>query len=228
MTTIRSIALAMAVLPLLAACGRGTDSGYFPLQEGRAWEYAVEYKVRGEMRRQKLIYRNAGHVETDGKTYYARIGLNGHRDFYRKTKAGIDHVDPVSGKRYRILAYPLKQGQEWQSDSKIKVLEVTGAFTPTFKARIVKPVTLTYHLEDTGATVTVPAGTFSQCLQIHAKGYLFAGRTLQDMMGIDTINIEQTEWYAPGVGLVKTEREEYTEPNEFRNRYTRELLTYEE
>ena len=91
---------------------------------------------------------------------------------------------------------------------------------------IVRPVTVTYKIEDTDDTVTVTAGTFGHCLRVHGKGYLFAGRTLQEFMGIDTINIDQTEWYAPGVGLVKSVREEYTQPNEFRNTYTRELQSY--
>ena len=226
MTQLRTLALLLAAAWLLISCGRGADHGYFPLGKGAAWEYTVSYKVRGELRSQKRIVSNGKPVEVDNQRYFPRVDLNGHRDFYQKTKESIVHVDPVSGDKSLILKYPLEKGQQWQSASRIRVLEVTGAFTPTFKARIVRPVTVTYKIEDTDDTVTVTAGTFGHCLRVHGKGYLFAGRTLQEFMGIDTINIDQTEWYAPGVGLVKSVREEYTQPNEFRNTYTRELQSY--
>jgi hypothetical protein len=211
---------------LLISCGRGTDHGYFPLGKGAAWEYNISYKVRGELRSHKRLLSNGPPVEVDEQLYYPRAELNGHRDYYQKTAAGIVHVDPVSGDKTLVLKYPLKQGQQWQARSKIRVLEVTGAFVPTFKARLVRPVSVTYRIEDTDDTISVAAGTFRHCLRVHGDGRLFAGRTLQEFMGIDSINIDQTDWYAPGVGLVKTVRDEYTEPNEFRNTYTRELQSY--
>jgi hypothetical protein len=210
---------------LLMSCG-GADQSYFPLGKSAAWEYNVSYKVRGELRGQKHIVSNGKPVEVNDQRYYPRTELNGHRDFYQKTGEGIVHVDPVSGDKLLILKYPLEKGQQWTATSRIRVLEVTGAFVPTFKARLVRPVTVTYRIEKTDDTISVAAGTFSHCLRVHGKGRLFAGRTLQEFMGIDSINIDQTDWYAPGVGLVKTVRDEYTEPNEFRNTYTRELQSY--
>ena len=75
-------------------------------------------------------------------------------------------------------------------------------------------------------TVSVAAGTFRHCLRVRSRGSLFAGKTLQQFMGINDIDIDQTEWYAPGVGLVKTVRREFTTPGEFKNTYTQELVSY--
>ena len=221
-----TLVLLLSTAWLPASCSHGVGHSYFPLDKGAAWEYIVSYKVRGELRSQKRILSNGTAVEVDEQRYYPRTDLNGHREFYQKTREGIVHVDPVSGEKTLVLKYPLEQGQQWQTQSRIRVLEVTGAFVPTFKARLVRPVAVTYHIEKTDDSVAVAAGTFNHCLRVHGKGRLFAGRTLQQFMGIDSINIDQTEWYAPGVGLVKTVREEYTEPNEFRNTYTRELQSY--
>jgi len=226
MNRLHTLILLLGAAWLLVSCGRGADHGYFPLGKGAAWEYNVSYKVRGELRSQKRILSNDQPVEVDEQRYYPRADLNGHREFYQQTREGIVHVDPVSGNKTLVLKYPLKQGQQWQARSKIRVLEVTGAFVPTFKARLVRPVTVAYRIEKTDDIIAVAAGTFNHCVRVHGEGRLFAGRTLQEFMGIDSINIDQTEWYAPGVGLVKTVREEYTEPNEFRNTYTRELQSY--
>ena len=182
--------------------------------------------MRGELHTQRLIFSNGESLVVKGKRYYPRTGLSGHREYFRRTDGGILHVNPVSGKQYQVLKFPLKKGQTWQADSKIKVLEVTGTFTPTFRARIINPVTLTYRIEDMDDTVSVAAGTFRHCLRVRSRGSLFAGKTLQQFMGINDIDIDQTEWYAPGVGLVKTVRREFTTPGEFKNTYTQELVSY--
>ena len=42
--------------------------------------------------------------------------------------------------------------------------------------------------------------------------------------GITSINIEQTEWYAPDIGLVKMTRKEYTIPEKIKAEMVQELL----
>lgn len=212
---------------LIAGCDQSPDNSYFPLSEGMSWEYRTDYRVRGEPRTQRLIFSTRPPVDLDGQRYYSRISLSGSRYFYQETDDGIVHVDPVSGDSSVVLAYPIEERQSWQKSSRIRILEVTGAFTPTFKARTEQPITMDYVIEATGETVTVAAGEFDNCIRVYGKGRLFAGRTLQDYMGIDSIYIEQTEWYAPGTGLIKTVRTEYTEPNEFKNTYTQDLLAFE-
>lgn len=209
-----------------AGCRQETDNSYFPLNADMAWEYRIEYRVKEESRTQRLIYLGRPPVNLDQQRYFQRVSLSGHRDYYQKTDEGIIHVDPVSGDRSHILPNEIEAGRQWQAESRVRILEVTGAFTPTFEARAIRPITMDYVIEETGESVEVPAGRFDNCIRVRAKGRLFAGRTLQEYMGIDSINIEQTEWYAPGTGLVKTVRTEYTEPNEFTNTYSQELLTF--
>lgn len=222
----RQLAPVLLLIMILPACGQQADTGYFPLEKGAAWEYTITYMVRGEMRTQKLIYRNGGSVEAQDRHYYARISLNGRREYFRRTKDDIYRVDPVSGEHYTVLVLPPEKGREWHGNSRIRVLDITGVFTPTFRARIVNPVDLTYRIEDTADEVSVPAGTFADCLRIRATGNLFPGQTLQEHLGMQSINIDETEWYAPGVGLVKVVRREFTEPNNFSNTYTQELDSY--
>lgn len=224
MSAARLLLLPLTVL--LASCGGSASHSYFPLDGGAAWEYSVSYMVRGEPRTQRRIISNGPPVELQEQHYYPRLELNGHREYYQKTDAGVVHVDPVSGNKDLILPQQPTKGSQWQGQSYIRVLEVTGAFTATFKARIRQPITVTYTIEDMDDTVTVAAGTFTHCLRVHGEGHLFAGRTLQDMMGMYSINLEQTRWYAPGVGLVKSVRKEFTVPNDFRNTYTLELQSY--
>ncbi|MEX2524413.1 MAG: hypothetical protein WD750_05605 [Gammaproteobacteria bacterium] len=211
---------------LVAGCNQTGDNSYFPLSDGLSWEYRIDFRIKEEPKTQKLIFSTRPPIDLDGQRYHSRVSLSGPRYFYQETDDGIVHVDPVSGDRSTVLAYPIKERQSWQKTSRIRILEVSGAFTPTFKARIAQPITMDYVIEATGETVNVTAGEFENCIRVHGKGRLFAGRTLQDYMGIDSIYIEQTEWYAPGTGLVKKVRTEYTEPNEFKNTYSRELLAF--
>lgn len=219
----RTIFLCLVVL-LTAGCDRPGSSNYFPLTEGLSWEYLIEYRVREEKKTQKLVFSSRPPVEVEEGIFYPRVSLNGHRDYYQKTDAGIVHVDPVSGDRTMILAHPVKKGRTWQADSSIRILKVTGAFAATFNKKVTEPITVDYEIAETDETIEVKAGKFENCIRVEGKGRLFAGRTLQDYMGIDSIYIEETEWYAPGTGLVKTVRTEYTEPNEFKNTYSQELM----
>ena len=57
--------------------------------------------------------------------------------------------------------------------------------------------------------VNVPAGQFDNCMKVVMTGssYKDAG----NYVGLTLVSVEQTNWYAPGVGLVKMERLEKTQ-----------------
>ncbi len=58
-------------------------------------------------------------------------------------------------------------------------------------------------------TVSVPAGTFGNCLKITRSGSMM--KDAGNYVGLTLVNVEETSWYAPGVGLVKLERIETTQ-----------------
>jgi hypothetical protein len=85
-----------------------------------------------------------------------------------------------------IIRYPIKIGTSWEVKARSKLLNnAPGILKKTIEA-----------IDD---TVTVPAGTFKNCLRIKGEGVI-----RKEELGNEIIvNIEEYEWYAPGVGLIK-------------------------
>ncbi len=107
-----------------------------------------------------------------------------------------------------VMLLPLKVGAHWQRQSTTGALEIV---VDPFRRllRIEVPVSLDFVVESMDDAVSVKAGDFTHCLRIRGtgKGFFNSDKTL----GKAHISVEQTDWYAPGVGLVKTIREEKTD-----------------
>ncbi|MDX1519073.1 MAG: hypothetical protein R3318_03045, partial [Gammaproteobacteria bacterium] len=63
-------------------------------------------------------------------------------------------------------------------------------------------------IESMRDTVKVPAGTFRNCMRIRTEGKAFVDAG--NYVGNTVVGVDETSWYAPGVGLVKTVRKETT------------------
>ena len=68
---------------------------------------------------------------------------------------------------------------------------------------------LDLSIESLDDTITVPAGQFSKCMRIKMTGSAY--KNAGNYVGLTLVNVEQTNWYSPGVGLVKLERLETTQ-----------------
>lgn len=210
-------------LLLLGACA-SPDTSWFPLSEGYWWQYAAVRSIKGESHVQKLIMANLAAVKTGGATLFPRKRADGQIDYYEKTDNAIYRVDPEDGSRTLLLQEPIAVGSKWQAKSKILFLEVTGAFEATYDNKIREEFDVDYEISSINDVVKVKAGRFINCIRIEGKGSLYGGGgPLKEFMAIDNINIETVEWYAPGVGLIKRTRKEYTYPLDFQNHYSEEL-----
>jgi len=218
---IKKMSLVLCVF--LCACSK-PDTSWFPLSEGYWWQYSAERTIRGETHTQKLIQANLPSVKTEGAVLFPRKRADGHIDYYEKTEDGVFHVNLEDGVKDQLLPASIEVGSKWQRKSKILFLEMTGAFEATYEDRIKEEIVINYHVESLDDVVDVAAGHFVKCLRIVGKGSLYGGGgTLEEFMDIDDINIETVDWYAPGVGLIKRTRKEYTHPLKFENHYSEEL-----
>lgn len=173
---------------------------YFPLKEGMSWEYQMTRQGRfsgvetSTYTRKALAARKFDEVKLVPLQYN-----NGFLQYIIQDKfgvavyayQGIDDVKPKASRPiYYFLQYPLKQGAIQQTRFKTDLLEM----------QVDVDVTLT--IETLSDTVSVPAGTFKNCIRI--KGY--GTKTIQvDIMPVKaTIEIETYEWYAPNVGWIKS------------------------
>jgi len=216
--------LALVALLATAGCGRSDSADYFPLGGGQQWDYEIRRSIKGEQHIQRLLLTSLPAANIDGTEYFPQLRIDGRVDIFSRTRDGIERVNFANSAALPVLPAELKPKAKWRAPGQILFLEITGAFHATFQARKKLTIDLDYEVEAMDETVAVAAGSFTNCMRVKSTGSMFAGSTLKEFLGISFIQIEQTEWYAPGVGLVKRVRKESTTPADWNNFFEQELL----
>jgi hypothetical protein len=133
--------------------------------------------------------------ELDGRPSTQFIGID-HRGIYRWAVQSGEGAEPrLESDSAYYLRYPLEPGTTWEE-------EAETAFLP-------EPVRLTLRsrIESTGETVRVPAGDFTDCVKVRAEGSKrIELRESNGRFGV--VSVSYQTWYAPDVGMVKSESEE--------------------
>lgn len=223
---------AIGCLYLVTGCSRAPDD-YYPLAGGKYWLYAMTYhNMDGNF---KGIYaaENLGRNNEDDQDTYVRRLLDGSSDFLRIDEQGISLTarETTDGEHTRrvdlnhpVFKFPLIIGKQWQDTTISRVLFKTGPPQKT-EFRISAQIPVTARIESMTDEISVPAGTFAGCMRIALKGNAFINAG--NYVGLTIVNIEQTDWYAPGVGLVKSVRKESTASKALdRGEITLELESY--
>ena len=150
------------------------------------WEYLV---ISSTSDTKKLIITNLAPQEVQGKKVTPRKwDLGGHVfiEFMEKDDSGIYRYAEQAGEKGTPtlvtpkechLRFPVTEGNNWNMSTKM------GNST----------LNVTFTIESVSEDVTVPAGTYKDCLKIKQVGGNDAGASV---MGY--------EWYAPKVGIVKS------------------------
>lgn len=215
--------LTLMAASLAAGCGRGAPD-YFPLGGTQTWDYEIRRSIKGEQHRQRLLLTSLPAAEIEGMEYFPQLRLDDRVDVFSRSRDGITRVNFANTAALPVLPAELKTRTTWRAPGQILFLEVTGVFHGTFQERKKHTIDLDYVIDAMDDTVAVAAGRFTHCMRIKSTGSMFAGATLTEFLGIHFIQIEQTEWYAPGVGLVKRVRKESTTPADWSNLFEQELL----
>ena len=216
--------LIVCLLAFTASCS-GPDNSMFPLQQGIWWQYSIKRFIRGEPHVQKIVESTLPAVKIKGEKLIPKKRPDGRVEYFQRNSDGVYKVDPETGAKVVVIKEPTELGTNWSVESKILYLKVTGAFESTYNRKIKnETIPVKYEITALNETVEVAAGKFRNCIKVEGKGSIYGGGgSLKEFMAIDTINIETTEWYAPGIGLIKRQRKEYTHPLEFENNYSVEL-----
>ena len=209
-------AIATLMLVALAACSSRTDD-WFPLAGGRSWQYHVERTTMDGTTALKHIVESRGETGWSGQQVSEQRTLAGTSYFYRRANRGVELVArrlagdaPLVAQQPPILLLPPdpQPGQSWEQEIATTVLENSGPPWETL-FRIKQSIPVSYRVEKLTETVTVPAGTFENCLVIRASGKTTA--EVGNYIRRATISVDMTEWYARGVGLVRSQRIERTD-----------------
>lgn len=213
-TAVKVIILTCMVF--FSGCSEAPEDYYFPLGEGKYWRYQMIYQTMdGNFRGVYAVENLTAQKHGDEITHMRRL-LDGSYNFFQVNDTGILLVrrektidldtDYTDTDQY-LFQFPLQVGTAWESSVISKALIKTGPPQKTeFHIRARVPVTA--RIASLTDTVTVPAGTFENCLRIESRGDSFINAG--NYVGKTIVRLEETNWYAPGVGLVKSFRQEST------------------
>ena len=212
MKLILRTALVISCSSLFACTNPQEGNTYFPLQKNLVWKYQVETKYNNETIKDTLSITSLGKQMVGGKSYYIRrtsSGIDYYINFddqgvYREAKRTMVEIKPRPDPEKRfIFKFPLQPDTNWRQVSQPLVL----LYVFPFRQRLTGiQIPMSYHIDSLDAEVTVPAGTFKNCLKITGEG--FTEIFTDSINGFYKIPIEVEEWYAPDIGLVKQVRYE--------------------
>ena len=216
--------LGTVVLWLLSSCS-SPDTGYFPTTPGHEWTYDISRTSTENQSPiiQKSIVRSLPATTVDGITYYPMMYANGTTHYFTRSTEGIVRSAPGREGADPVIVHPLRVGSEWSGASQLYLFDLPKKLEGAWE-RLSSNLELDYTITGMDEHVEAPAGYFSGCLRIDAIGFLDLPTRL--MLGIRIIKVEQTQWYAPGVGLVKMTRREYAIPNLYPSEYTQVLTSF--
>ena len=209
------IAFALAAT-LLGGCGSQPDAeSLYPLEPGLRWQYSVETQRKGsEPVRSTRIMENVERSYFAGEDDVAiRRNENGARyyiaqrddGYYRVAKKSVARHTPIMDQPpTKILPLPAEVGASWREPAHAYMLDRATTFISEHAPE--NTITLEYRIESDDVTVIVPAGRFDNCLLVVGAVTFHLGSGVG--FAPSDVPIEQREWYCPGVGLARLERDE--------------------
>lgn len=210
---------------LLAGCDAPRGDALFPLGKGHRWDYRVTttYEDPGLPPLEERLTLQAQGAETvGGATAWRRLSATGMAYWLRSDDTGIFRVasrgpiDPVprldTPVRY-VLKAPFAAGTTWDATTTPYVLQRRNEFPHELRhLERYRTLDMKYRIEQVGQEVRTPAGSFTNCVVVHAVAEI---RLLVDeLFAYREVPITGREWYCPRVGLVRQERVEHS-PTKF-------------
>lgn len=207
--------IVMSFSLLLTAC-TGEEHSFFPLSSGHTLHYDVTKTTMDGTFGQKYIIETLSETNWQGTASVPMVSAGGEQYLYQRSGAAIYRVafksrDAVSfvahASPHLVLPQKLQLGSAWQQATHTKLLENTGPPWETL-FKIVQPVDLEFTVDALDVAVTVPAGIYQNCLKV--SGFGETNVDVGNYIGRTVISVEVEQWYARGIGLVKSLRTETT------------------
>jgi len=171
------------------------------MKEGLEWTYLTQgSSIFGEERSLKMTITTLSRRELNGKTVTPlKVNANGNISFIFciEDKTGIYSIanqtnnspEPIISKPDYILHFPIQIGSTYE------IHTMTQLLTSNI------PIKVLFKIESNKETVTVPAGTFENCLKISGIGSSIQSH---GVLGKGKIKAEYISWFAPGIGQIKS------------------------
>ena len=219
---------------LLGGTSGGCDEGprdYFPLEAG--WRFGYRMQVDAEGAGTEVFRATAANLEPrkiGNVTATPQLHQDGRILYYVEDPAGVRLIafekpgedTPQKIPEQYVLKYPLEPGARWRTASRTILLTERFLYSKALPINI--GIDLDYTVEKTDADVRVPAGHFLNCVKLTATGHTTVNAA--DNQRILNVDVEISEWYAPGVGLVKATRAERAGEERAGNAHMAQVLEY--
>lgn len=205
----------LCVVLLAAACQAPPGDSLFPLEAGHRWTYELRSEwENNQVERETRVLDTLGaeHLEggrafrrrsDSGVDYWLRSDASG---IYRvATKSDLDEQPKLDKERRYVLKAPFVVGSSWRAGTTAYLLQRRQEF-PREIRHSHPDVPMNYSIEALNETVSVRAGRYEGCLRV--KGVAALRLFADPVAGWKDLPLTTTEWYCPGVGLVRLERDE--------------------
>lgn len=212
--------LALLTLAALAAACQAPPPGsdLFPLESGHRWTYDVRSEWENQIvEHETQVMRTLPAEDFDGALSWRRRSDSGVDYWLRRDASGIFRVaskidleeDPRPDKERRyVLKAPIAVGTNWRAATTAYLLRRRNEF-PREIRHSHPSVPMNYSIEAIDESVAVRAGRYGGCTRV--KGVASVRLFADPVAGWRDMPLTTTEWYCPGVGLVKLVREEPAE-----------------
>lgn len=207
--------LVLLACALVSACSGPPTPAYFPLNPGLRWEYEVHEHNRLVDQVTRISLRTLDPVTRDQQSYSRRLASDGNEYWLLASgtavqraglRTAIDFEPRLDAAPRMVMQLPPAAGQWWEVETRPYILERAEPFRERFSRDESKRINLRMEVAALDEVVEVPAGKFEHCLRLEGSGLL---NVLADArIGASEVPVTHTEWYAPGVGLVKLLRTE--------------------
>ncbi len=211
------VATAAGCAPRPAAPQSTASRDFFPLRPGTFWVYEVR-DASGSVALERVLVRGPFYLktfETSGVMVEESGGIGGEFDldvswhpvvYYRRGGFlykfdGVDYVDEelrevsLGQGEEKVLPADPTEHPEWESDFQIFQMGRTDGYG----ARMISIA------NPAGEPVRTRAGTFHGCLRVDSESVLASRSRLRREKPPPEVTFRYIDWYAPGVGLVRSE-----------------------
>ncbi len=225
--SLAKLAFLLPLFSLLGGCAP-QDASPVPTDPGRWWYYQTRAQILKEVSEQRLLVTNLGRDENflrqrrqanwDHRYEFTGEGLLHTQYFNRGEGMGALRESPAL-----LLPKTIAVDEQWTFTSALRLIE-SRTFAPEDRLAFRPlPITMKATIKALNDTVNVPAGRYRDCIRVEAVGETQVPTDRGTSFAV--VRAEQTEWYKPGVGLVRMVRKE-TSDSRFldKGQYTQELL----
>ncbi len=198
---------------ILAGCQQTDTMAYLPLIDNRVYTYDIRVSQSNTTKRQRQVVETTGPHEAGEQTIYLRSIGGRYQQALIRSAEGVYLIGDIHNQELRpfdeqALLMPVTpaQGDTWQGLDYSRLLEWRKHALEHADKSLQKPIRMQFECVATDEVVDTPAGRFHNVVRIEGTG---KGQfELGAVRDLNRITIEVTHWYAPGVGLVKSERRE--------------------